>query len=770
MAQGDIDDVTRKLSDVNVTEHITDDQLLRILNELRQNEHRDLLTSLPTKFEVYSQEQKNNLLHRCSREISIHHQLKHRYQTRQVEYPKVILLNKTENLLLHVNQQNPTNPLLTHTTYDKIPVEEQQYYYPHGAAPTPVFITDTPSTYINTPSYSTKHNCFIATHTIPTTSYPQTLTANIPIITTSPEATEQESSEPESPPLNSTIKKKTPKRTRPDFSISSSKTSKESFFGKLKKFAMTSKNSDEDLTDTANTAQVLALEKKNATLMAQIEQMQQAPRQRVPTEREQLQTLEQRIKRITDALEGKLKISDASTLSDTKDDSINITKTLIHSLTRPTNIKAKGERTSDQPSVLKPTTLLATIGPFDPETDKRIDFRKFWDRIIDYLRDYEIYEHEYVHCLLTLMKGTAADIITDINKQYKGDLNKILEALQDIFLPQHTIFDDYDELNKFVRYAGEHIRTTVRRAMILIWKLEHTVSPAAWPDRQYHLIVNIIKQVIDTNTFRHVRAKELECAQTETELSISALTDIIALYEVSHGLTPTNDVPIKYNVNTMQLVDQPNVAATQFQELHNDIQSLMSQVKSLQPGKRPRLEKRDTPMDVPREKAIARRRLAIPHQLPQRSTSQKRSYEESQSSTGTQQNYSQNRESRYSQDRARRYPQSRERSYSAKRYNDYSRNRSLSRGRYGERTRSTTPYRRQVTFDKQYSSNNRYKNNKRYDSRRDYRNNRTEQNTHRNGKYVFNCYTCVFCNTEHKPNYICPSNPKYNPLNSNRRH
>jgi len=53
----------------------------------------------------------------------------------------------------------------------------------------------------------------------------------------------------------------------------------------------------------------------------------------------------------------------------------------------------------------------------------------------------------------------------------KGRKAVIDIALQDIFIPQHTIYDDYDEINKFKRNKNENIRTTVRRASLLIYKL-----------------------------------------------------------------------------------------------------------------------------------------------------------------------------------------------------------------------------------------------------------------------------------------------------------
>jgi len=509
------------------------------------------------------------------------------------------------------------------------------------------------------------------------------------------------------------------------------------------------------------------LELKNATLAGQLETLKTG-KQRAKTEREEIQQLESKINRLTDLFEKQLLLPSDSITVESKDETTGAAFPVLYSLQKPTNV-IKGTRTQGSLSAIKPTTLLATIGPFDPDTDAKIDFKKFWDRITDYLRPYELYEHEYVQCLLTLMKGSAADIITDMNKQYKGDLNRILEALQDLFLPQYSIFDDYDELNQFKRKANEHIRTTVRRAMILVWKLEHTVSPAAWPDRQYHLVVNIIKQVIDKKTFRHLRSKELECAQTGTELSISAITDIIALYEVSQELTPPQDIAIKFNVNTMQLTDQPDVAQTQFQELQNDIQALTATVKSLQPKR----QKTDhTPDKYPdRQKSFAKRKLSQPIT---RTPSVKRPHEDStpkyeaKPAYDKTRSYDKQRTSRYDSygkyqgynkqrpnygDYEKRSYRDRYRSRSANRYDgDY---RSSSRNRY----RSSTPRPRSVSFsDRKTGYKDKYSYNQRNRQRND------------NAKYTLNLYKCNFCNKEHEKGTFCEAHPRTQNLNTNRRH
>jgi hypothetical protein len=307
--------------------------------------------------------------------------------------------------------------------------------------------------------------------------------------------------------------------------------------------------------------------------------------------------------------------------------------------------------------------------------------------------------------------------------------------------------------------------------MLLVWKLEHTVSPAAWPDRQYHLVLNIIKQVIDKKTFRHLRSKEIECAQAGTELSIAAITDTIALYEIGQELTPQKDIPIQFNVNTMQLADQPDIAKTQFQEIQNDIQALTATVKSLQPKRQRTDGKTDKYPD--RQKSYGKRRLSQPLE---RTPSVKRPLEEdkpkpkqeNKTSYDMTKSYNPYNKSNYDRYRSNRYDGYNQRSrydrYEKSSYNDRYGYRSNSSNRYNRyrsssrnRDRPGTPRPRSVSF-------NDYKN-KRYPSNY---NQRYNKNGKRDSKYTLNLYKCTTCEENHSSDNGCENETRH--LNGNRRH
>ena len=180
------------------------------------------------------------------------------------------------------------------------------------------------------------------------------------------------------------------------------------------------------------------------------------------------------------------------------------------------------------------------------------------------------------------MKGSAATILNGMIREYQGNLTQIIEAIQDIYIPQHTIYDDVEELNKFKRLPNENIKSMMRRASMIVERLKPTCAEAAWPDRKYHLLLSLLKQLIDKKTFKHLHSKELEAASLGIQMDIHEVITTVALYEASHESIPRHETSLAYNINSLQVIKQP-------ESLQSEIDNLKVQIASLLP-KKPRLD------------------------------------------------------------------------------------------------------------------------------------------------------------------------------------
>jgi len=292
---------------------------------------------------------------------------------------------------------------------------------------------------------------------------------------------------------------------------------------------------------------------------------QQPPRPTASTDKQDIQQLKQNLVEMANYMQKLQEAVEHNRLSPEEKQKLKMmtgpTSTfgnpLVYKLNYPENIISDIVFRSPL-NILKAPTVIATVGTFDPDINPKADFRDTWERMQNYTRNYDLYEHEYVDMLMALMKGSAATCLTDMIREYNGNLSKILEGLQDIYVPQHTIFDDMDAMNKFTRPAHENIKSTIRRASLLIHKMKPNCSTAAWPERKYHMLLALIKQLIERDTFQHLYAKELECIQAGTQLDIPAVTTIIALYEQTHDTIPKREMRLQYCINSMQIINRDN--------------------------------------------------------------------------------------------------------------------------------------------------------------------------------------------------------------------
>lgn len=579
-----------------------DECLLRTLNELRLFETRPQLDHLPKEVEELSHPRKLAFITRCVNEIQFHSRNQTTKKLLQLPYKNQIFLNDTEHKLRAFNyhQSNLQQPSVTLVHPAFIAESDKGFYLPPGTdLENLIFITDSDTRLIHTPTYVVSFKSYQATHQLHISAQPLTSTPKIKIskVDTNTSPKKKQSFNLEGLHLEGLLDQ-----------FQSAENKSESKVESISSDPATpsdpgSEPESESKMDDALALRIATLEKEKEAMADNLRKIQLKPRS-VKTEREEIGDLKAQM---NDMMNMMKIMQVGQTLNATNEtERLVVDKfrsptvedappLLFQNLERPKNIIAM-ETARDPPNlaILKPAVINSTIGIYDPDNQPDADFRGIWERVLDHTRNHELYEHEYLTCLRMIMKGSAATALDKMNKEYKGDINSILEAIHDLFIPQHTLYDELDELNHFKRKPKEHMRTMVRRASLLIYKLKDTVAPAAWHDRRHTLLSQIIKQVIDKKTFRHLRSEELKCAQLGTSLTIEAMTNIIEFYETSYDLIPQAEIKLTYNVNTMRLTNQPDIHQSEMNELKDTVTSLQASIKSLAP-KRPRLPEKPIP-------------------------------------------------------------------------------------------------------------------------------------------------------------------------------
>ncbi len=472
---------------------ITDEQLLSALNDLRHFEKLAPLETLPTPLATLTQIRKRKWLTRFLAETNLHK------QSPQAE--PSIFVNRTELHLISLNRfiLNDTDTVpITSFPYQQIDSNDLSFYYPAESDKTQqVFITDSDTRLIGTPTY-VQSGKYIAPHQLHLTGTPNITPVPflLPILARC------------STPLN---------QSESDKSDTNSTTSTDSS-QRLQNNKMADDKIQEALArEQQAKAKIIELEDELTALTSKINNMKVQPTEKpkAKSEREEISELKKfinlMIKNVetSTGIELNATVEERQLIDNLKESAEDDYPKLVYKLQFPDNIiDPDTKREPPILQILKPSVIANTIGTFDPDINPSIDFKGIWERIVDHTKQFTLFEHEYITILRMVMKGTAASSLDKITKECQGNLTDTLEAIQDLYIPQLTVFDEFDELNHFTRRKGEHIRTAMRRASMAVFPIRDTVTKAAWPDRRYHLLRNMLNQMLDRKTLRHLQMKE----------------------------------------------------------------------------------------------------------------------------------------------------------------------------------------------------------------------------------------------------------------------
>ena len=604
------DDLARLFSGVSVRDFIpvSDVVLLEALNQLRHFEKRPELSVLPTPLQLLEPQQKAQWFHRFKVEAKTLQEI----LTAEIKQPHLIL-NKTELQLISLNrtalQDNPNAEHINSLLYTEVDPDDLAFYYPTTSnKEVKAFVTDSDVRLIGTPTYVSPGSCYIAPHRLDVTfsTLGQALPYVPPIVnrTSTPENqsyTDSVKSDSSISSGNSSVLgiPHKPKMNPPDKTVEEllkeSLEREKRLKEKVKGAEAQAKSRIVELED-----EIASVTRKLQT--TQLRDAKEKPKAR--SEREEISDLKRYINMMVKKVESNLgfemntTVEEKQLVEQLRDDAEDDSPKMTYRLHFPDNILDPDiKRDPTDLPALKHSAVVNSIGIFDIDTNPNANFRSTWDTIIAHTKNYDLYEHEYISCLRFVIKGSAAESFKTVIRITDGDLKRTLEYLQDLFVPQTTFYEEYDELSHFVRKKGEHIRTTVSRISLAIFPLKETVTAAAWPDRRYNLIKQMVNQVIDYKTQRHLRMEDTKCLHTGSQLSIEAIINIIALYENTHDLRPTSEIKMKYNVNTMMPVDTPASPSSDLEEVKSKIDSLTHDIKTLTQlsNKRPRLDNPGNP-------------------------------------------------------------------------------------------------------------------------------------------------------------------------------
>ena len=176
------------------------------------------------------------------------------------------------------------------------------------------------------------------------------------------------------------------------------------------------------------------------------------------------------------------------------------------------------------------------------------DFQVTWRRLKDYGDQNLFNEREYVVALGQLLEEQAYKDYVQL-RDNGTSLRGILEHMEEIFVPKKSYYEDQAEIDNFRRLKGESIKKAMRRALMCVEKLRHSVPDNDWPVLLKKYLEDILFKIVSPSTQKYLR--KLNEVYTESGLTYDLNTMIqkADMHEVTNDAAPKTDMPNSFAQN-----------------------------------------------------------------------------------------------------------------------------------------------------------------------------------------------------------------------------
>lgn len=183
------------------------------------------------------------------------------------------------------------------------------------------------------------------------------------------------------------------------------------------------------------------------------------------------------------------------------------------------------------------------------------DFRVTWHRLKDYGDQNFFDEREYTVALGQVLEEQAYMEYVQLRENGTG-LRGILEHMEEIYVPKNSYYEDQTAVDNFRRNNGENIHKAMRRALLCVEKLRHSVPDNDWPVLLKKYMEDILFKIVSPSTQKYLR--KLNEVYTESGLTYDLHTMIqkADMHEVTNDAAPKTEMPCGYAQNVSALEEK----------------------------------------------------------------------------------------------------------------------------------------------------------------------------------------------------------------------
>ncbi len=209
-----------------------------------------------------------------------------------------------------------------------------------------------------------------------------------------------------------------------------------------------------------------------------------------------------------------------------------------------------------------PREITAATGYFDP-SEKGADFARTWLVLVRYGQSNYFKHSDYMDALFYICKSEAKTTLIEFERSKKS-LQNVITHFGSIYAKKRSLVADRKAVENFERQKGEPLEICLQRYDLIVDKIRHLHSDAAWGEVRQGLKRAKLMQIIADDTRAYIQNEEDE--STGMPYDFKKLVKMASRYERQHNKLPDENIQTIFDTSSQSSIPRGKKKQREFIE------------------------------------------------------------------------------------------------------------------------------------------------------------------------------------------------------------
>ena len=212
-----------------------------------------------------------------------------------------------------------------------------------------------------------------------------------------------------------------------------------------------------------------------------------------------------------------------------------------------------------------PREITAATGYFDP-SEKGADFARTWLVLVRYGQSNYFKHSDYMDALFYICKGEAKTTLIEFERSKKS-LQNVITHFGSIYAKKRSLVADRKAVENFERQKGEPLEICLQRYDLIVDKIRHLHSDAAWGEVRQGLKRAKLMQIIADDTRAYIQNEEDDAIEsTGMPYDFEKLVKMASRYERQHNKLPDENIQTIFDTSSQSSIPRGKKKQREFIE------------------------------------------------------------------------------------------------------------------------------------------------------------------------------------------------------------